>query len=343
MRPPLIATADDVLRDRAQRWCAALGSTPELAHDLAGVRRTWRQASGVVVGEDLVAAVAQAGLARREHVIVLARDPADYWPAAIALGAEAVCGPDEERRILDVLAAALDGREEACVVSVIAGSGGAGASTLTSALAVTAARRGLRALAVDADPLGGGLELLLGSERSEGLRWPDFAATRGRIDVGSLVDVLPQHRGVSTLSWGRDGRGPLPESWPGVLAAAVRGFDLLAVDLSRHPDEQTIGLLGRSMLTLVVVPEEISAVSAASGVLEQVRRSAPAVAVVSVARRDGIGPVAVSEVLGLPVLARIRPDRRLRAAIDRGHGPGQSRSLRRSASTVLDTLGLDRS
>ncbi|MFI5429191.1 hypothetical protein [Aeromicrobium sp. UC242_57] len=65
----------------------------------------------------------------------------------------------------------------------------------------------------------------------------------------------------------------------------MRGFDLLAVDLSRHHDDQTAGLLGRSMLTLVVVPEEISAVSAASGVLAQVRRSAPAVAVVSVARR----------------------------------------------------------
>ncbi|MFI5429192.1 hypothetical protein [Aeromicrobium sp. UC242_57] len=138
------------------------GLDSRLAHDLAGVRRTWRQASGVVVGEDLVSEVADAGLARREHVIVLAREPSAHWPAAIALGAEVVCGPDEERRILDVLAAALDGRDEACVVSVIAGSGGAGASTLVAALAVTAARRGLRSLAVDADPLGGGLELLLG-------------------------------------------------------------------------------------------------------------------------------------------------------------------------------------
>jgi hypothetical protein len=43
----------------------------------------------------------------------------------------------------------------------------------------------------------------------------------------------------------------------------------------------------------------------------------------------------------MPVLARIRPDQRLRAAVDRGLGPGGSRRLRRAAATVLGTLGLD--
>lgn len=338
---PLIATSDERLRDQAQRWCAALGAVPDLVHDLTGVRRSWRQAAGVIVGEDLLGAAADAGLARRDHVLVVAREPADWWTAAVALGAEAVCSPDQERRILDALARALDGRDEACVVSVVGGAGGAGASTLTAALALAAGRRGLRSLAVDADPDGGGLELLLGSERIEGLRWHDFAATRGRVDTGSLVEVLPRHRGVSTLSWSRDERGPLPESWPGVLSAAVRGFDLLAVDVPRHLDDQAAELVGRSVLTLLVVPEEIGAVAAARGVLSRARRSAPAVALICVARPGGIGSAAVSEVLGLPVLARLRHDRRIRGAIDRGYGPGRSRALRRAATTVLDTLGLE--
>lgn len=340
---PLIATNDEWLRDQAQRWCAALGAAPDVAHDLTGVRRSWRQASGVILGEDLVSAVAGAGLGRREHVVVIARDPTQWWSAAVALGAEAVCAPEEERRVLDCLAAALDGRDEACVVSVIGGAGGAGASTLTAALALAASRRGLRSLAVDADPGGGGMELLMGGERAEGLRWDDFAHTRGRVDTGSLVEVLPQHRGVSTLSWSRDERGGLPEAWPGVFSAAVRGFDLLAVDVPRHVDQGTAEMLGRSVLTLLVVPEEIGAVAAARGVLAAARHSAPAVALISVARRGGIGPEAVSEVLGLPVLSRLRHDRRVRAAIDRGHGPGQSRSLRRTASAVLDALGLEQS
>ena len=52
-------------------------------------------------------------------------------------------------------------------------------------------------------------------------------------------------------------------------------------------------------------------------------------------------PVPVEDALEMPVLARIRPDRRVRGVIDRGHGPGRSRSLRRTAATVLDALGLE--
>lgn len=341
--PPLIATADEQLRDQAQRWCAALGATPDLASDLTEVRRAWRQASGVIVGEDLIGSAAEAGLVRRDHVLVIAREPSQWWSAAIALGAQAVCSPADDRAILDLLATALDGRDEACVVSVIGGSGGAGASTLAASLAVEAQRRGLRALAWDADPGGGGLDLLLGAERCDGLRWHDFAATRGRIDTGSLVEVLPQQRGVSVLSWTRDERGPLPGSWPGVFSSAARGFDLVVVDLPRYLDEAAVGLVGRSVLTIVVVPEEIGAASAARRVVASVARSAPAVALVSAARRSGIGPDAVSDAVGLPVLARLRRDRHLRGAIDRGYGPARSRPLRRTADTVLDALGLSRS
>lgn len=339
--PPLIATADEQLRDQAQRWCAALGATPDVAGDLTQVRRAWRRASGVIVGEDLIGPASEAGLLRRDHVVVVAQEPSKWWSAGIALGAQAVCSAADERVILDLLATALDGRDEACVVSVIGGSGGAGASTLAAALAIGAQRRGLRSLAWDADPGGGGLDLLLGAERAGGLRWHDFAATRGRIDTGSLVEVLPQQRGVSVLSWARDERGPLPDSWPGVFSSAVRGFDLVAVDLPRSLDEAAVGLVGRSVLTIVVVPEEIGAASAARGVLAGVARIAPAVALVSVARRSGIGPEAVSDAVDLPVLARLRRDRHLRGAIDRGYGPARSRPLRRAADVVLDALGLE--
>lgn len=340
---PLIATADPVLRDQAHRWCAALGSTPELAHDLTGVRRAWRHASAVIMGEDLLTASASAALRRRHHVVVISAEPAACWTSAIGLGAEAVCRPDEERRILELLAVALDGRDEACVVSVFGASGGAGASMLTTALAINAGRRGLRPLAVDADPGGGGLELLLGAERAAGLRWHDFAETRGRVAAGSLVEVLPQHRGVSTLSWSQDQRGPLPESWSEVFSAAVRGFDLLAVDVPRRFDEHTAELLGRSVLTLLIVPEDICAVAAARHAVVGIRHNSPAVGLISVARPGGIGPEPAADVLGVPVLARLRQDRRLRGAIDRGHGPGQSRTFTRASKTVLDALGLEAS
>jgi secretion/DNA translocation related CpaE-like protein len=340
---PLIATADEVLLDDALRWCAAVGVVPEVAPDVTAARRSWRRASVVLVGEDLAESLAGAALSRREHVLLVAREPARWWPDAVALGAAAVCAPHDEDRILEELAAALDGRGEACLVSLIGGSGGVGVSTLATTVALAAQRRGLRSLLLDADPLGGGLELVLGAERAEGLRWHDFDATDGRIGAGSLADVLPVHRGVSTLSWDRSGTGVLPRAVPSVLAAAVRGFDLVVADVPRHLDEPGADIVGRSVLTVLVVAEDICGVAAARHVLAGLQQLASSIVVVSVARPGGIGPAAVSESLGLPVLVRHRVDRRVRGSVDRGHGPGRSRAARRTASTLLDAMGLEAS
>lgn len=338
---PLIATADEQLLDDSLRWCAAMGVVPDLAVDLTAVRRGWRQASVVIVGPDLADELAHAALPRREHVLIVAPDPDECWSVAVALGATAVCSPNEDDRIIDVLAAALDGRDEACVVAVLSACGGAGASTLTVALGLAAHRRQLRPLVVDADPLGGGLELVMGAERSEGLRWGDFDATRGRVEAASLADVLPTCRGVSSLSWG-SGERRLPDSVPAVLDAAARGFDLVAVDVPRHLDPAGVEIVGRSVLTLVLVPEEIVAVAAARHVLAGLRRCAPAIGLISIGRRSGLGPAAVADVLEMPVLARIRPDRGLPAAVDQGLGPGGSRRLIRTGEAVLDALGLQK-
>ncbi|MEJ7635447.1 septum site-determining protein Ssd [Aeromicrobium sp.] len=338
---PLIATADELLLDDALRWCAAVGAVPEVAPDVTAARRSWRHASLVIVGEDLAGQLARAALPRREHVIVLAREPARWWPDAVALGAVAMFAPHDEDGILEALAIALDGRGEACVVSMVGGSGGVGVSTLAVALSLAAQRRGLRSLLFDADPLGGGLELLTGGEGAEGLRWHDFDATHGRLSAGSLADVLPVHHGVSTLSWARSGTAVLPDAVPSVLTAAVRGFDLVVADIPRHLGPAGVDIVGRSVLTVLVVAEDICGIAAARQVLERAQQIASSIVVVSVGRPGGVGPAAVSEALGLPVLARHRVDRRIRVAVDRGMGPGRSRSARRTATAVLDTLGLE--
>ena len=338
---PLIATADEQLLDDALRWCAAVGVTPEVATDVTGARRSWRRASAVIVGDDLAGRLAQAELPRREHVLLVSADPARWWASAVQLGAEDVFAPIEEDRILEALASALDGRGEACLVSVVGGSGGVGASTLAASLAISGNRRGLRTLLFDADPLGGGLDLVLGSERAEGLRWHDLDATRGRLSAGSLADVLPLHAGIATLSWDRAPEATLPESVPSVLTAAVRGFDLVVADVPRHLDAQGVDIVSRSVLTVLVVAEEICAVGAARHVLARLGECAASIVVVSVSRSGGIGVAAVADALGHPVQTRHRFDRRIRGSVDRGHGPGKSRSARRTSAALLDVLGLD--
>jgi len=339
---PLLVTADELFLDDALRWCAAVGVVADVAPDLTAARRAWRQASLVLVGGDLAPELATAGLTRREHVLVVADEPAGLWREGVALGALGVFDRRrDEQSVLEAMAVALDGRGEACLVSVVAGSGGAGASTLAAGVALAGAGRGLTSLLLDADPLGGGLDLVLGTEHDEGMRWRDLDGARGRLGAGALHEALPARAGVATLSWDRAPTPRLPaDATSTVLTAALHGFDLVVADVPRHLDPASVEVVGRSVLTVLVVVEEVRALGAARHVLDGLRRCAGPVALVTRARAGGIGHRVIAETLGLPVLARLRPDRRLRAAVDHGRGPSRSRAVRRTATAVLDTLGL---
>ena len=338
---PLVATSDDHLLDVALRWCAAVGCTPEVAADVASARRSWRSAPVVVVGDDLAPQLARAELPRRDHVLMLAGSRDGAWPLAVALGAVDVVTHDDEVRALHALTLALDGRGEACLVSVVGGCGGAGASTLAACLALAGSEAGLRSLVLDADPIGGGLDLLLGTEDRDGLRWQDLGATDGPVGAASLAAVLPRTGDLAVLSWGREGTEDVPQAVGGVLTAAIRGFDLVVADVPRHLGAAGAELVGRSVLTVLVVPEDIRAIAASRRVLDRLRPHTSSFAVVAVARANGLGRESVSDALALPVVARLRHDRHLRPAVDLGHGPGESRTFRRASDQLIELLGLE--
>ncbi|MGA8850160.1 MAG: septum site-determining protein Ssd [Aeromicrobium sp.] len=339
-----IATSDDQLLDVAQRWCAATGATPVGVDTPDGARREWRRAAVMLIGDDMVQEIAQMRAPRRDHVVVVTRDPDAVWRHAVDLGASDVVDPLDDAAGLRAVGVALDGRVEGCTVSVVGGSGGVGASTFAAALGLVGARRGLAAVLLDADPGGAGVELLLGSERATGLRWTDLAAVDGRVSGDSLADVLPRHHNLATVSWpAAEMAVQVPGAAGAVWSAASRAFDLVVADAPRTVGSSgwSESLLAGSVLTVVVVGEDVGGVGAARRVASRVRETCSSVVAVSVTRRGGLGSSAAQEAIGLPVVARIRPHRGLRLAIDHGRGPMRSRSLRRAAGDVLDLLGLD--
>ena len=344
----LVATSDPLLLDAAIRWCAAAGARPVTVESADAARREWRQAGAVLVGADVVAQLVDAATppTRRDHVLVVAADPDRVWREAVALGAAGVVAPGDDDAALAALVASLDGRVEGCTVSVVGASGGVGASTLAVALGVSASGRGLASVVLDADPAGAGVDLVLGSEKAEGLRWPDLASVDGRLSGESLADVLPRRDGVATIAWPAAATTvELPGAAGAVRSAATRAFDLVVADVPRPGGTAGSALaaevLAGSVLTLVVVGDDLTGLGAARRTLPRVRERCARLAAVTLARPGGLGDPEIERALEVPVVARVRPDRRLRAAVDHGRGPGRSRSLRRAARDVLDLLGLD--
>ncbi|MHA4813478.1 septum site-determining protein Ssd [Streptomyces aculeolatus] len=330
---PLVVTEDEDLLDDLLRLCAAAGTQAEVSH--APGRQDWAAAPLVLVGDDSAGRLAAAGPARRDGVVLVGRDQDDpgVWERAVAVGAEQVLVlPDGETELVDRIADAAEGvGAQARTVGVVGGRGGAGASTLACALAVTAARAGRRTVLVDADPLGGGLDVLLGGEEAEGLRWPAFAASRGRIGGAALEESLPRLHDLRLLSWdrggGEAGAAPVaPEAMRSVLAAARRRGGVVVVDLPRRVDEPVAEALAQLDVGLLVVPAELRAVAAAHRVADAVRMVLGDLRVVvrGPARR-GLAAEDVADLLRLPLAGELPAEPGLPQAAESGAPPPGTR------------------
>ncbi len=270
-RPPLVVTADGDLLDDLLRLAAAGGVEVEVAADSAAARTRWQPAPLVLVGSDQAQACLRARLPRRSRLVLVGRasDMEPGWQVADLLGAEHVAVlPAAEPWLVDQFAeCGVDGAMPARVVAVVGGRGGAGASILAGGLAVTAARARLRTLLLDADPLGGGLDLVLGWEQLEGLRWPALTGADGRVDAPALVRALPSRGDLVVLSWDRGDVLAVPaEAMAATLDAARRGREFVVVDLPRQLDDAAVTALQSADRAFVVVPAELRATAAAARV-----------------------------------------------------------------------------
>ncbi|CAM5585730.1 Septum formation initiator OS=Streptomyces alboniger OX=132473 GN=CP975_19315 PE=4 SV=1 [Streptomyces alboniger] len=332
---PLILTEDVELLDDLLRLCAAAGARPEVHHGGPGCAEGWDAAPLVLVGDD--AADRVSGSARRPGVVLVGRDQDDsgVWRRAVEIGADHVLLlPDGEQWLVDRIADVAEGvGRPALTVGVIGGRGGAGASTLACALAVTAARAGRRTMLVDADPLGGGLDVLLGGETADGLRWPAFAASRGRVGGEALEESLPELHALRVLSWDRGEAVAVdPEAVRAVVSAARRRGGVVVVDLPRRVDEPVAEALAQVDLGLLVVPPELRAVagarrvaSAAGLVLRDLRVVVAAgTGPGGPAGRGGLDPEEVARLLGLPLVGEAPWEAGLPAAQAAGVPPGGS-------------------
>ncbi|MGH3672325.1 MAG: septum site-determining protein Ssd, partial [Pseudonocardiaceae bacterium] len=242
---PMIMMTPGALADEIARLAAAAGCEPYRITDPGMAREQWNSAPLVLLDINTATAAARAGLPRRDGVVIVSAegDP-EAWRYAVAVGAQQVAVlPEAETWLVGALADATESpADPGRVLAVLGGRGGAGASVLATAVAVSVVGSGRHAMLVDCDALGGGLDLTLGAEEIGGLRWSGLALGRGRVPAATLRAALPAPRlggrgGLTVLSCDRDGPGPDGIAVRTVCGAGRRAGNTVICDVPRHPCE----------------------------------------------------------------------------------------------------------
>jgi secretion/DNA translocation related CpaE-like protein len=341
---PLLLTADPLLENDLLRLAAAAGVGLEVRAEPGEAARAWAESPLVLVGADRAAAAVEAALPRRTQVLVVAAGPADdrLFRAAVELGATSVVElPGSDGWLVELLGDVVDEvRGRGTVVAVVGGSGGAGATVLAAALALTAGRAG-RALAVDLDPLGPGLRRTMGVDEAPGVTWRELADSTGRLGSRELREALPGTGGVRVLGHADDDLSP-----PGaavvreVLSAGRRGHDWVVVDLPRAADPRTAPVLSGFDQVVLVARAALGPVASAARVADRLRGETTALGAVVRTRGGSATAAEVARAVGLDLLGEVPEQRRLDEHLDLGLGPVHARRspLARASRELLTRL-----
>ena len=328
----VVAGAGDT-QDLILSAVAAQGLAATVVTDLEQVVAPWRDAAVVLVADDLAERLAARALPHRDGVYLVGPDSRRLSAWSTPLSARVIPLPEGSAWLGAVMAEG-SARARAPVVAVLGGSGGVGASTLAAALAQLGSERPQGAALVDVDPVGGGIDLLLGAEQSQGWRWPGLHAAEGQL--GDLRPHLPVVDGVTVVSMARGAALDLARE---PLAAVVGGLrswhSLVVLDPGRSLAPAAREAVRLSARQLVVVAGGIRGVAAARQTMATLGLEHPELVL---RRWPGSLPTdLVAEAVGHPVVAVLPEERGLRSAAERGEPPARG-SRRRSRKVVASLL-----
>lgn len=335
-RDVLVVAGAGETQDLILSAVAAQELVADVVTDLERVAEPWRHAGTVLVADDQAERLAGRALPHRDGVFLVGGDATALSAWSAPLAAQVIPLPTGGAWLGAVLA---DGssRARAPVVAVVGGSGGVGASTLAAALAQLGGLRSSGSALVDVDPIGGGIDLLLGAEQTDGWRWPRLNGAEGQL--GDLRRYLPVVDGVSLVSMSR---GPAFDLAREPLAAIVGGLrswhSLVVLDAGRSLAAASREAVRLSVRQLLVVSAGVRGVAAARQTVATY--GLDRADIVLRRGRGGLPADLVADAVGCAVLAELPEEPRLAAAAERGEPParGGRRRYRRAVARVLADL-----
>ena len=300
-----------------------------------------KQAYRVFVDQDFV----EVEIGHRDVVIVSieALGP-KTWELAMRLSANYVAVVSESREWLIEHLSAPAIRKGKCI-AVISGCGGAGATTVASALAFHSNVLVETVSLVDCDLSNAGIDIVVGAERIPGMRWEDFVSLTNSISATDVVRGLPSKDGISILSSGAEPNSISIEEVKTVVSQLLTVNDLVILDLPRSEGlVRESELIASADVVLVVVPSTVRGCASADRIIANVTENNEKVElIVRTLPGSGLTPIEVAHSLNTPLAGSVNTDTRILEQIEQGYGisaiqlGGFTRSMNAIANRILAT------
>ncbi|WP_431813484.1 septum site-determining protein Ssd [Kocuria sp. cx-455] len=266
----------------------------------------------------LIDATAEVAHAPKGAMIVALSSHTAAWELAARSAASAVVVlPDAAEWLAEMLSSddhdanAVDlGR----VIGVVGAAGGVGASTFACWLAQELSGTGAPTAVVDADPGAAGLDLVLGTESEEGLRWPELQQFSGAVAADQLWAAMPSTGPLRYLSWDRHGTHATRVPVSTVIHALRRAASYLVVDLTADCLEEQARWCST---VLVLTPRTVRGVLAATLAVQRCG-DIPAMTVLTGLNVADVDTALVESACGVGCAGSLSFDPRLPQELDNG-------------------------
>ena len=208
------------------------------------------------------------------------------------------------------------------IITVVPVLGGAGASTIACALAAAYAQSGTRVSLVDADCGAGGIDILMGCEQSEGLRWSDLDNMRGEISGPEFYDNLIAHQGIRVLAPARNQHKVTLETLNRAVDLLASACEVLIIDSPRLTARITQTLANASDHTLLVTPTTVQATAVLTSYKDLLDGSNAGLVIREIPG-SGLTSIGIAQALQLPLLATVPTNSRIVEQVEQGLGVAQ--------------------
>lgn len=279
------------------------------------------------------------------HALVVGlNEQPGLWDAAAQCGARAVVIlPQAAPWLAETLSRTVSApgeRAAGSVVGIVGAVGGVGASTFSCWLAQHLSQQNQPTALVDMDPYAVGIDLVLGVEEQDGLRWPELRQFSGAIAGDQLWAALPHVDSLRYLSWDRCPTDVHAVPTAAVLGALRQAAAWQVLDLDRSALEEQASWCD---LVILVTPRTVRGVLAAAHALTRMAgtRVVSVLAGLDVADVDAAVIQSATDVTCIGTLgfdARIPQSLDNGTVLRRGHSGANAKAVKQIAQAVGELL-----